>query len=186
MTWLQQIRAGKVNAYEYAPGEDFQRVFTEDLDGLHQLSLLLTGDPEKAEQCFVAGLEDSVKAGAPFKEWAHSWAKRVIIKNAIRAVRPHPGATSSPVPASSENRSTMESVPALGDFERFVFVMSVLERYSEQECSVLLGCSLQDVRTARSQALKQLASPLNSIGRASDKVNAGSTSEDHNEASLVA
>jgi DNA-directed RNA polymerase specialized sigma24 family protein len=159
MTWLQQIRAGKANANEYVPGEDFYRVFTENLDGLYQLALLLTGDPEKAEQCFVAGLEDSVKAGPPFKEWTHSWAKRVIIKNAIRAVRPHPGATGSPVTAYSENRSTMENVLALGDFERFVFVMSVLERYSEQECSMLLGCSLQDVRTARIQALKQLAPP---------------------------
>jgi DNA-directed RNA polymerase specialized sigma24 family protein len=186
MTWLQQIRAGKVNGNEYAPGEDFQRVFTEDLDGLHQLALLLTGDPEKAEQCFVAGLEDCVKAGAPFKQWAHSWAKRVIIKNAIRAVRPHPGATISSVSASSESRSMMESVRALGDFERLVFMMSVLERYSEQECSALLGCSLQDVRTARIQALKQLASPPDSIGRESDKVSAGSTSEDHSEASLVA
>jgi hypothetical protein len=33
----------------------------------------------------------------------------------------------------------------LEHFERFVFVMSVLEKYSDQDCSVLLGCSRQDV-----------------------------------------
>jgi len=38
---------------------------------------------------------------------------------------------------------------ALADFERFVFVMSVLEGYSDQDCSVLLGCSEQDVRETR-------------------------------------
>ena len=44
-------------------------------------------------------------------------------------------------------------------FERFVFVMSVLERYSDQDCSVLLGCSRQDVGETRMRALLHLAEP---------------------------
>jgi DNA-directed RNA polymerase specialized sigma24 family protein len=181
MTWLEQIRVGEDQATEYATPEDLCRVFTENLDGLYQLALLLTGDPEKAEQCFVAGLEDSVRANAPFKNWAHSWAKRVIVKNAIRALQPHPGTTGVFIAGPSQNRSAMESLLALGDFERFVFVMSVLERYSEQECSVLLGCSLQEIRTARIRALTELAS-LNSSGRECEQVTAGSSSADKPQA----
>jgi hypothetical protein len=47
-------------------------------------------------------------------------------------------------------------VAALPSFERFVFVMSVLERYSEQECSLLLGCTRAEVIDARSRALREL------------------------------
>src|SRR4029077_37906 len=68
----------------YASCEDFRRIFEEDLHGLYQLSFLLTGDPQKAELCFVAGLEDCVKESRVFTEWARTWAKRVIVKNAIR------------------------------------------------------------------------------------------------------
>ena len=42
-------------------------------------------------------------------------------------------------------------------FERFVFVMAVLEGYSLRECSALLGCPVQDVVTAKSLALQRLA-----------------------------
>src|ERR1039458_4345738 len=41
--------------------------------------------------------------------------------------------------------------------ERFVFVMSVLERYSDQDCSVLLSCSRQDVGETRMRALLHVA-----------------------------
>ena len=41
-------------------------------------------------------------------------------------------------------------------FERFAFVMSVLEHYSDQECSLLLGCSRGDVAATRTRALERL------------------------------
>jgi hypothetical protein len=47
----------------------------------------------------------------------------------------------------------------LEHFERFVFVMSVLERYSDQDCSVLLGCSRQDAGETRMRALLHVAEP---------------------------
>jgi DNA-directed RNA polymerase specialized sigma24 family protein len=170
MTRLQQSHNGNGVASEYATPEDLCRVFTENLESLYQLSLLLTGDLEKAEQCFIAGLEDAVNANAPFKDWARSWARRVIVKNAIHLLQPHPGTTGSSI-ASLEKRSALESLVALEGFERFVFVMSVLERYSEKECSVLLGCSLQEIRTARIRALEQLASSMTLMERESERIN---------------
>jgi hypothetical protein len=48
-------------ADDYATSDDFRRLLTEGLAGLHLLSYLLTGNREKAEQCFVGGLEDCLK-----------------------------------------------------------------------------------------------------------------------------
>ncbi len=53
-----------------------------------------------------------------------------------------------------------ENVDNRLDFEPFVFVMSVLEIYSDQDCSVLLGCSRQDVGETRMRALLHLAEPV--------------------------
>jgi hypothetical protein len=49
------------------------------------------------------------------------------------------------------------SILRLGDFERFVFVMSVLEKYSDQDCCVLLDCSRQDIGETRMRALLHVA-----------------------------
>ena len=50
----------------------------------------------------------------------------------------------------------------LMSFERFAFVMSVLEGYSDQDCSLLLGCARRVVLAARSRALQQTGSVIES------------------------
>jgi hypothetical protein len=168
MNYLRQIRTGKNSANEHATREDFCCVFTENLDGLYQLSYLLTGDDGKAQQCLVAGLEDSVKANNVFKDWARSWAKRAIIKNAIRALQPQAADSDSSLPASvvsdknklriiRDGHLKIDSVLALEDFERFVFVMTVLERYSDHDSALLIGCSIAEIRAARTCALEEIA-----------------------------
>jgi DNA-directed RNA polymerase specialized sigma24 family protein len=122
---------------------DFCRIFRDDMKSLYLLALVLTADHEKAEQCFVAGLADSVEGNAVFKEWAASWARRTITEKAIRMVRPR--SSESGVSSRNADHATkpaeiaaIEEVPA---FERFAFVMSVLEHYSDRECSLLLNCT---------------------------------------------
>jgi DNA-directed RNA polymerase specialized sigma24 family protein len=137
------------------------------MNGLYLLSFLLTADRDQAEQCFTSGLGDSVKTNRVFREWARSWARRMIIQNAIRMIRPMPerAGMQALVPAGlsreavkSEHDVSITAVLALPAFERFVFVMSILERYSDQDCSVLLGCSRRDVALAKTQAAAHLAS----------------------------
>jgi DNA-directed RNA polymerase specialized sigma24 family protein len=137
------------------------------MNNLYMLSLMLTADRDKAEQCFTSGLGDSVKANRVFREWARSWARRMIIQNAIRMIQPTPErvGVQTLVPAGlsteavkSESNASIAAVLALPVFERFVFVMSVLERYSDQDCSVLLRCSRRDVALAKTQAAAHLAS----------------------------
>ena len=45
----------------------------------------------------------------------------------------------------------ISNIVGLPQFERFVFVMSVLERYSYQECSLLLDCTRSDVIAAQTR-----------------------------------
>src|SRR5580692_11136054 len=149
----------------YATCQDFLRVFDEDMQGLYQLSFLLTGDPEKGERCFVTGMEDCAKENRVFREWARVWAKRVIMQNAIRELQPRPSHSGSfaqnPTACSHKNgpigHFDVDAVLGLADFERFVFVMCVLERYREHECALLLGCSASEVCEARTQAIQELA-----------------------------
>jgi hypothetical protein len=152
---------------QYATKTDFCQVFDQHMNSLYLLSFLLTADQEKAEQCFVSGLEDSVEGNKVFKEWARSWAGRMIIQNAVKIINPQPirGNSGLHVVSINSNDKTLPTEPveiaavlALPSFDRFVFVMSVLERYSDQDCSVLLGCARRDVLAARTRALQQIGS----------------------------
>jgi hypothetical protein len=178
----------------YASSDDFRRVFSEDMNSLYLLSFLLTADREKAEQCFVSGLEDAVDGNPVFQEWARSWARRVIIVNAVRAINPQPieeNARSSSATVSTNGRTPpvqpaeIAAVLALEPFERFVYVITVLERYSDQDCSLLLGCARRDVVAARTRAFEQIGSAMAS--HSSQLTSASSekpTSEDRNSSLL--
>ena len=155
------VREG--DAGRYATAEDFCRVFSEEIDDLYQLSFLVTGNHGKAESCVLAGLEECSRSTQVFREWAISWAKCAIIRHAVRELRPRlhrdTAVESEPVLRSSarladfrDNYFKAEAVLALEDFERLVFVISVLERYSNRDCAVLLDCSLLEVREGRTQA----------------------------------
>ncbi len=145
----------------YATQADFRRVFQEDMNRLYLLSFLLTGERDLAEQCFVSGLKMSSEGNPVFKEWATSWARRTIILTAIRMVRPRlgdPQRSSAPPKSagpSAISRAEIANIIALPPFERFVFVMSVLECYTEQECSLLLGCTRREAMEARERALRR-------------------------------
>lgn len=141
---------------EHATRGDFEKIFRDDMSALHLLALLLTADHAKAEECFVAGLEESIQGNAVFRQWARAWSKRVIIRNAIQMLSPVPGQPSSAPTlqaAGSERDRLMSVVWELPPFERFVFVISVLEGHSVSDSASLLGCSVTDLTRARSHAL---------------------------------
>lgn len=155
----------------YASSEDFCRVFENHMDRLYLLSLLLTADSGLAKKCFVRGLEDSKKGSPVFKEWAESWARRTVITNAIRIMGPRPGVPSPATRSAQERRieglpEKLAAITELPAFERFVFVMSVLESYPARDCRLLLNCSNFDVAQARVQALQHLAQSTEAVGSA--------------------
>ena len=147
----------------YTTEGDFCRLFKEGMRGLYALSLFLTSDSEQAERCFVAGLDDCINGNPVFRDWAYAWSRRSIIMNAIRVVFSPGGAN---LPASTAFAPSdwnliadrpLAAVIQLQPLERFVFVMSLLEGYSNHECSVLLNKSRREIVAARTLALEHLA-----------------------------
>lgn len=153
-------------AGEYATRDDFRRIFDENMNSLYLLAFLLTADHRLAEQCFVSGLEDAVEGNPVFREWARSWARRVMIQNAVRLINPRPDNGSGRSRWASldsddkilpaERYEEFSALLGLEPFDRIVYVMTVLEHYSDHECSLLLGCARRDVLPARTRALGEI------------------------------
>jgi hypothetical protein len=149
---------------EYATSSDFCQNFIHDLTPLYLLAFLLTGNHEEAEQCFAATIGDAIVAKFVFKGQECSWTRRCLIMNAIHQVFDAPANGQAGSGFWCDTNSRSEGCPALDaltrlvpPLPRFVFVMSVLERYSDHECSVLLGRTRRDVSEARIYASRQLS-----------------------------
>jgi len=130
------------------------KLLTEEMHSLYLFSFLLTADNDIAEQCYVCGLGECVEGISVFMDWARLWARRTILKHAIRMIMPAPEHTDNlslislkGVEALGKN-NLFAAIVALSAFERFVFVMSVLEKQSDTDCSMLLRC-----RRGRSEGL---------------------------------
>ena len=147
-------------------------ILSEEISSLYLFSFLLTADTNIAERCHVCGLSECVEGITAFMDWARSWARRSILKHAIRMIMPAPEHTDDLSLISGRGSATFgknnlfAAIIALGAFERFVFVMSVLEKHSDEDCSTLLGCSRRDIVIARELALKRLENAGDGYNRA--------------------
>jgi hypothetical protein len=142
-------------------------ILTQEMNSLYLFSFLLTADNDIAEKCYVCGLGECVEGISVFMDWVRSWARQTILKHAIRMIMPAPEHTdrlsliSVNGAATSGKNNLFAAMLQLNAFERFVFVMSVLEKQSDEDCSILLNCSRRDVMIARELALKRLANTNN-------------------------
>ncbi len=147
---------------DYAKHADFCDIFRNDATPLYLLAFLLTTNHKESEQCFILTVEEAFREQAVFKEWARSWVRRRVIENAIAMVSPalRRSGEKGNLWAAGQHETPQEceigTVTKLDAFERFVFVMSILERYSNWDCSLLLGCTVNKVAEARVNALRRL------------------------------
>jgi hypothetical protein len=143
--------------------KDVCESFTEEMHSLYLLSFLLIVDQPQAEQCLIAVLGDGVESVRDFLDWASLSARVAILKRAIRVIRPtpigiaYPSSTTVNQASPSDWNNPFAAITSLGSFERFVFVMSVLEGRSADECATLLGCTRQEVVMGRELAQAILA-----------------------------
>jgi len=150
---------------DYATSTDFCKAFESDMKSLYLLAFLLTANHNDAEQCFVATVDAAFEEQAVFTQWARSWVRRSLVTNAIQIVSPKSGRGTGKRDLWNVERSAMpgndeiDGLTRLAPLQRFIFVMSILERYSAFECSVLLGCDMRKVVQARMRALRRLAEP---------------------------
>jgi DNA-directed RNA polymerase specialized sigma24 family protein len=172
---LFRVEKSKITDFRagYASRADFCTLLERNLKPLYLLAFLLTANHKDAERCFSMTVEESLTEQAVFKEWARSWVKRSLFKNAIGVVSPASSRGCekrdfwSVEQNEGERNYEINAVTQLPDLERFSFVMSILERYSDWECSVLLGCSPKKVAQSRMRGLRRLPGLLKLFPRLS-------------------
>jgi DNA-directed RNA polymerase specialized sigma24 family protein len=164
---IADFRAG------YANPADFSELLERNLKPLYLLAFLLTANHRDAERCISMTAEECLGEQAVFKEWAQSWIKRSLIKNVIGVVSPASSRRCekrdfwSVEQNRAERSDEINAVTQLPHLEPFVFVMSILERYSDCECSVLLGCSIKKVAQSRMRGVRRLPGLLTRFFRLS-------------------
>ncbi|MEG9436027.1 sigma-70 family RNA polymerase sigma factor [Edaphobacter sp. HDX4] len=143
---------------EDAGATDYAEIFINQMNGLYLLSFLVTADRQVAERCFFKALDEYVESRGGFLEWAKQDGRRAMLRQAIQIIRPAPkqayywsfyGSARPLVPGAHQ---PFAAITSLSLFERFVFVMSVIEGLSEKECAALLNCSIEDVAIGRELA----------------------------------
>jgi hypothetical protein len=155
----------------YATTDDFQRLFARDMTDLFRLSLQLTADAETAERCLILAMRESFANSTVAKEWALIWARRTVIRNAIRLVLGAKNTIPSDIDCETVSDFHLQpteyriealrnslSILELPDFDRLVLVICVLERYSILDCALLLKSSPTAVSAARVHAINQVVS----------------------------
>jgi hypothetical protein len=154
---------------EYARKDEFVSVFDCEREGLQRLALLLTANPEAAKRCLIRAFRECIASSSVSKGWILSWTRRVVIRNAVVLVM-DPGdqsffgtnddADNGLIAISPDDSvgafAESESILALPAFERFVFVICVLERYSIHDCALLLGKPPREVNEVRHRVGNQV------------------------------
>jgi hypothetical protein len=168
-------------ATTFATGIDCWNILTDETHSLYLFSFLLTADLDKAKQCFFRGMGECDEEISVFVASAQTRARRRILNTAIWMIMPAPeSADDSPFGfhkgwRTSGRTSLFDAILGLNAFERFVHVMSALEKHSDDDCSILLRCSRRDVMIARTVALERLASTYNACDQAVEAVGAWRT-----------
>jgi hypothetical protein len=153
---------------EYARKEEFANVFESERVGLRRLALLLTANSEAAKRCLIRAFRECVASSSVSKEWVLGWTRRMVIRKAISLVMGPEGQSFANTNDGADNGSIAfspddllgaiagsESILDLPEFDRFVFVICVLERYSVHDCALLLGRSPREINEARKRVGNQ-------------------------------
>jgi DNA-directed RNA polymerase specialized sigma24 family protein len=149
--------------FEYAREDEFANIFESERAGLQRLALLLTANSEAAKRCLVRAFRECVASSSVSKDWVLSWTRRMVIRTAIGLamgpgrpsfVNTNDGADNGSIAFSPDDSpgamAESESILDLPEFDRFVFVICVLERYSIHDCALLLGRSPREINEADS------------------------------------
>jgi hypothetical protein len=137
---------------QHASASDFCQLFQRNAGSLYQLAYVLTGSSKRAEESLVLALDDCFKAKV-FKPWASSWSRLALIERALKFA----AQDSDGLIEGAENGSTeLQAVLQLKSFDRFVYVLSVLEKYSVKDCAILLKASKREVMQSKVRALNEV------------------------------
>jgi|HubBroStandDraft_1064217.scaffolds.fasta_scaffold95673_2 hypothetical protein len=141
----------------------FVRRVSEQMQSLQLLSLLLTGDPTRAEQCFIGAIDEYAELDGSFVDWGQLRARQAICRHAAEVMQPALNRADIRTGDCREGTIAMTGCSPFGGIlsldalERFVYVITVLEGQSDRDCADLLRCTDRDVMIGRTLAVTQLA-----------------------------
>ena len=166
LSWFDKRRSDRG---QYASKEEFASVFESERTSLRQLALLLTANSEVAYCCLVLALRECIASSSVSKGWVLTWARRAVIRSAIRLVIGSDGQPFIqtiddggrrlivfPAEDSLSPLANSQLILELPELDRFVFVICVLERYSIHDCALLLARSPRDIYEARQRTANQI------------------------------
>lgn len=165
IAWFHR-RKTDTRGERYASHDEFRELFEAGKAGFFELAYLLTADRSLAQECLVSGLEECQDANSVFREWAQKWARRIIVRTAIRLLweptrhekMVERRSRSADLPTHPVNDSpAVARVLALPDLERVVYVLSVVEQYSTRDIALLLGRAPEEILHARTAAVQQIS-----------------------------
>jgi len=178
----------KPNTNDRCTEQDYRNLFATSAQELRWLCYTLTGDESLSEKAMDAAMEQSLKgANRVFREWMLSWARRLIIRFCIGAVRPaaSQNAVFAPLqlkPINTEDVDEILSLPSerlqqellqIEALPRFVFALRAIEEYSRRDTALLLEIDDRTCQAAYAQAVEALrpkAFALRPVGTAMELV----------------
>ena len=127
----------------------------EEMSELYLLAFMLTADKETAAECVLDAMDDYLNSSVGnLIDWVGSDGKRAVIVHAVRLVGPKVKALHSwslpdgTRPSIAPNYQPFAVITTLNAFERFVYVLTILEGYGEEECASVLQCLQAEVVAA--------------------------------------
>lgn len=143
----------------YATAEAFTALFRAEMSCMFHVAFLLTANLVSAEECFIAALDDCVRKDSVFLECAPAYARYAVIRRATKAISdrlqesPRSDTGQSETPTGPYKSDPLFLLPV---FERAVFILCLLERFSDKQASLLLGATPEAVRRARIHGVERL------------------------------
>jgi hypothetical protein len=137
-------------------GSRVAEMWVDKMAELYLLAFMLTADKQTAEECMLGAVDEYLNSSATsLVDWMKDKGRQAVIERAVQCVNPKVKASYSwTLPAGTRSLSAPVHQPfavitALGTFERFVYVLTVLEGYEEEECAEVLECRPSEVVAAR-------------------------------------
>jgi DNA-directed RNA polymerase specialized sigma24 family protein len=164
----------KRNINDRCSQQEYRDLFSTAAEELRWLCYTLTGDDSRSEMAMEAAMEQSLKdASRVFREWMLSWARRLIIRFCIGAVRPAATVTQGVYwPAQSEftpvdgeevaaileqtSDPLQRKLLQLDPLPRFVFVLRAIEEYSRRDTALQLEIDDRTCESVYWQAVQAL------------------------------
>ena len=156
--------------------QHLMEVFEENSSELYSLAFLLTGDADGGVEAFNRALELEETENGAFGQFMHSWARKLIIVEALETIRKDLQTSKERVARTPEDETTggakwkrrayisreefEEAVIAIDPFPRCAMLLTIFEGMSVQAASALLNADKKLTRKAQRIGIVELTRHL--------------------------